>query len=706
MQTSDRNLLLTCLAVGGAIVFIVCCLCVVFGMGSVLLLRSVDNTGVFSTLSAVQITAEAIPTLNLPTFKSTPDVPLATPEHFDPTTALTPGAPDPTSIAHQTAATDTRKILEQSVVPVNDPIDLAARLNGLPNAAKSLDAPVKTYAVGDAEKFWITNSDDNSNSQIDAKLAYISEHVYFWVEQGVDYNQNDLKKLVDTFDQNIYPRDREFFGEEWLPGVDADPRLYILYARNIGSSVAGYYSSADEYLPQVREYSNAHEMFMLSADHVDLGEEFAYGVLAHEFQHMIHWYRDRNEETWMNEGFSDLAMFLNNYSIGGADRAFVADPDLQLNDWPTTPDNRTAHYGAAFLYLAYFLDRFGEQATQSLVALPENGMVSIDKVLADLNAVDAETQAPIGADDVFADWTLASYLQDGDIGDGRYTYHNYPSAPNPDNTETIEDCPQDPLDRDVYQYGVDYVKITCQGDYTLRFIAPTLVDALPVDPHSGQYAFYSNRGDESDMTLTRSFDFTNQSGPLTFTYWTWYDLEKDYDYLYLLASEDGKTWDFLTTPSGTADDPVGNSYGWGYNGVSGGGPEWIQETVDLSHYAGKKIQLRFEYITDAAVNGEGLLLDDAAIPEIDYTSDFESDDGGWEAQGFVRIQNVLPQTYRLSIIYQGKNPHVDKIALPESNAIEIPLSIGGDVKNVVLVISGTSRFTRQKAFYQIGLLPR
>jgi immune inhibitor A len=63
---------------------------------------------------------------------------------------------------------------------------------------------------------------------------------------------------------------------------------------------------------------------------------------------------------------------------------------------------------------------------------------------------------------------------------------------------------------------------------------------LPVDPTSGDYAFWSNYGDESDMTLTRTFDFTAVSGPLTLSYNTWYDLETDYDYLYVLASEDGK----------------------------------------------------------------------------------------------------------------------------------------------------------------------
>ena len=53
------------------------------------------------------------------------------------------------------------------------------------------------------------------------------------------------------------------------------------------------------------------------------------------------------------------------------------------------------------------------------------------------------------------------------------------------------------------------------------------------------------------------------------------------------------------------DNPSGNSYGWGYTGSTG---DWIQERVDLSQFAGQKVQIRFEYVTDAAVNEEGFLL--------------------------------------------------------------------------------------------------
>ncbi len=154
------------------------------------------------------------------------------------------------------------------------------------------------------------------------------------------------------------------------------------------------------------------------------------------------------------------------------------------------------------------------------------------------------------------------------------------------------------------------------------------------------------------MTLTREFDFTNVSGPVELSFSTWYDLEEDYDYLFLEVSEDGEHWQIITTPSGTGEDPSGNSYGWGYNGATN---DWIQEDVDLSQYAGKKMQVRFEYVTDAAVTGEGFLLDDVSVDAVNYKSDFEADDGGWVAEGFTRVQNIIPQTYRLALIIKGSD---------------------------------------------------
>jgi immune inhibitor A len=616
------------------------------------------------------------------------------------------GPPTPTPVVAVTrppvadVPTDTLTTLETTIVPENDPTELACRLKEECNIPATMTPPSAPRQVGDTDTFWVTNVDTNENFQVNASLKYETPHVYFWVEDGVKYDEGQLKSLADAFENKIYPTDREFFGSEWSPGIDGDVHIYILYASGMGSSIAGYFSSADEVPPQAHKYSNAHEMFLFNADNTNLGDQFTYGVLAHEFQHMIHWAQDRNETSYLNEGFSEVAAFLNGYDVGGFDWLYSTNPDLQLNDWPNDPSATSPHYGASFLYLTYFLDRFGEDATKALVKDLENGLDSVDDVLKQINATDKVTGKPIGADDVFMDWAVTNYLMNGSVGDGRYIYHNYASAPQTQPTESVSDCPTDAMGRTVHQYGVDYIQITCSGEHTLRFEGSTLASLLPEDPYSGSYAFWSNKGDESDMTLTHDFDFTGVTGPINFSFHTWYDLEKDYDYLYLEVSEDGEHWQIIKTPSGTDKDPSGNSYGWGYNATSNG---WIQENVDLSQYAGKKISVRFEYITDAAVNGEGMLIDDVSVDTVNYFSDFESDDGGWAANGFVRVQNALPQTFRLALIKKGATTSVEMIDLSNDQTAEVPISIGNGVDSVTLVVSGTTRFTRAEGSYTVQI---
>lgn len=595
--------------------------------------------------------------------------------------------------------TDTLTTLQNTIVPPNNIPEIACRLKGICEIPLTLDSPAAPRQIGETDTFWATNVGTNENFEVEATLEYVTDHAYFWVENGVKFNEDDMIELMDTFENQIYPTNREFFGSEWSPGVDGDEHIYILYAGGIGNSIAGYYSSADEYHPLAHEYSNAHEMFLFNADNTFLHEGFTYGVLAHEFQHMIHWYQDRNESSWLNEGFSELATFLNDLNSGGFDWVYTNNPDLQLNDWPNDQNATTPHYGAAFMFTTYFLDRFGEDATKALAADDKNGMDSVDKTLAALNATDPITGSPIEADDVVIDWLIANIVKDANVGDGRYIYHNYDDSPQPSPTEYIYDCPFS-QDFSVHQYGGDYLQIECAGDYTIHFEGSTQTGLLPADPYSGDHAFWTNKGDESDMTLTRSFDLSNAAVPVELTFQTWYDIEEDYDYVYLEVSEDGEHWEIITTPSGTDEDPSGNSYGWAYNGVTNG---WMEETVDLSAYAGKEIQIRFEYVTDAAVNGEGMLIDDIRIDAIDYASDFEADDGGWEAAGFVRVQNVLPQTFRLALIREsGFNTTVEIIDISDEQTAEIPLSLtAGD--SATLVVTGTTRFTRELANYSIQI---
>jgi immune inhibitor A len=654
--------------VGGVVAVLVCCACaLILGAGAIVYQagRGIPNI-LPSLIPPINDSATAAPTAEL----------VRTPTNSTTETTL--------------------ETLQNAVVPESDPYDLACRLKNLCDVSKTV--PSKTYQVGDKQQFWVLNSDTVKYFQIDATLLYVTPHSYFWSADGVHVNKSAMKTLMDTFENKIYPKDREFFGSEWTPGVDNDPHIYVIYTGGLGSHIGGLYNPNDEINPQVEQHSNAHETYFLSSS-ADLTNEYTYSTLAHEFVHMIQEPTDNNDASWMIEGFAELGSFLNGYTLDGHDWLYIQNPDLQLNTWAdnNSPDFGS-HYGQSFLYLAYFLDRFGEAATKAVTANPLDDLTSIDDTLAKLNITDPQTGKVVTADDVFMDWAATLYLQDGKVGDGRYVYHDYPDAPQYTPPETISNCAQT-LSADVRQYGIDYYTFDCAGDHTIQFTGSTLADLLPVDAHSGKYAFWSNKGNTSDMTLTHEFDFTNVSAPITMSYWTWYDIEKDWDYVHLAASTDGKSWQLLKTPSGTDYNPSGASYGWSYTGQSNG---WIQEQVDLSQFAGKKVQFRFEYITDAGINGDGFLLDDVSIDAINYKSDFETDDGGWQAAGFVRIENVLPQTYGLSLIIKGDNTTVTRIPLSADQTASIPFSLK-DGEQATLIVTGMTRFTTHPAAYQIEI---
>ncbi|MBI9046090.1 MAG: immune inhibitor A [Anaerolineaceae bacterium] len=604
-------------------------------------------------------------------------------------------------------AFETLNNLKNTSIPENDLVDLAYRFKGLQHIPEvAAEEPVE-YSIGDEKQFWITDMDTDENFQVTTQLAAETAHAYFWVEEGLKFDLDDLESMAQVFEEEIYPVNRAFFGSEWSPGIDSDEHIFILYVTGAGNSIAGYFSSIDSVHPLANEYSNAHETFVFNADTVDLDENFTYGVLAHEFQHMIHWNQDRNETTWLNEGFAELAAYLNGFDPGGMDYYYLVDPDRQLNTWPDDSDETLAHYGSAFLFVTYFLERFGEQATQALVSNASNGLESVDSVLSELGLMDYQTGALITADELFADWVVSNYLQDASIGDGRYAYSTYSDAATMEayQTENIDECSNEWFVRSVNQYGVDYIGISCSGTYELQFEGSTEVNVIPTTAYSGDFMYWSNRSDESDMTLTREFDFSDVSGKIELSYWTWFDIEEGYDFSYLSVSRNGEEWEIIKTPSSTQEDYSGSSYGWGYSGKQ---QEWVLEEVDLSAYAGEKVQIRFEYVTDAALHGEGLVLDDISIPAIGYFDDFEEEEPHWQAEGFTRIQSWVPQTYELRVIEFGSNSNVNvnHFNLDGRQSGNFSFEVGEAYSQIVLVVSGTSRFSRTPSGYQFRFIEK
>jgi hypothetical protein len=386
-------------------------------------------------------------------------------------------------------------------------------------------------------------------------------------------------------------------------------------------------------------------------------------------------------------------MVLNGYDTGGVAYSFARWPDTQLNAWGDSAGESLAHYGASFLFMSYFLEQFGEDIMRQVVAHPANGAGGFNAALEGAGRSRC-------FDDVFADWVIANYLDDPEVGEGRWGYR---------------DLVVDPLTLDaqhgsymvggqstVNQYAADYVEFVGQGELTIVFTGTTQVKVAPNEPHSGSYQWWSNRGDDSDMMLTRTFDLSGVDRA-TLEFWAWYDIEMGWDSAYVEAStDDGVTWSILPGLYTTTENESGNSFGHAWTGVSGGGgaPQWVHEQVDLTPYAGHKVLIRFEYITDDAVNHVGLLLDDFAVPEIGYWDDAEAGDSGWQAAGFARINNILPQRFLVRTVEIGDSLQVRAMTLDQANRGQITVTgLGDTVDRVVLVISGVTRFTNEPATY-------
>jgi len=609
--------------------------------------------------------------------------------------------PIPTpQITHEPAGdigVETEQLLSQTDVPVRDLHDLAIRLRGLPaDTPRTINGDrLVDYEIGTKRTFFVSNVDTDEQFEIEAVLEAKTDHVYMWVETGVKFDQEAIRAAAETFETHTYPTNREFFGSEWSPGVDNDVHLTILHARNLGNSVAGYYSSADEFVSAVREDSNEMEMFYINIDNVKINDDFYNGVLAHEFQHMIHWYNDRNEETWLNEGFSELAMELNNFTAGESDWSFARRPDTQLNSWPEGPGAAGPNYGAGYLFTAYFLDRFGPEATQALIGHPENGLASVDAVLAELGYLGTH-------EDFFADWVVANLLDDADPTDRRYVYEAL--DPPPFNTEISYRSSSYPVSKSstVHQFGTDYIEVTGRQPLVFQFTGSAQIGLVDTQAHSGKYVWWSNRGDDSDMTLTQQFDLAGVD-EASLDFWVWYDIEEDWDYAYVeISTDNGETWEIITTPSGTPTNPNGNSFGWAYTGHSGNqsSPKWIHETIDISEYTGREVTIRFEYITDDAVNRPGFILDDIAIPEIGYYSDLEDDNGGWEAAGFIRHANVLPQRWLLQLVLFGPETTIQRLELDDNQSGEWKIPLDRQTERAIITVSGMAPVTTEVASYQ------
>jgi hypothetical protein len=117
--------------------------------------------------------------------------------------------------------------------------------------------------------------------------------------------------------------------------------------------------------------------------------------------------------------------------------------------------------------------------------------------------------------------------------------------------------------------------------------------------HSGSFSLTeSPLGDyEANMdisTTLSTLDFTGAASA-EISFWTRYNLETDYDYMYLEVSTDGTNWDEIESFNGNQNT-------------------WTLKTYSLDNYINESsVVIRFRFISDVYVEEDGMYIDDLEV---------------------------------------------------------------------------------------------
>lgn len=179
------------------------------------------------------------------------------------------------------------------------------------------------------------------------------------------------------------------------------------------------------------------------------------------------------------------------------------------------------------------------------------------------------------------------------------------------------------------QTVIDYSALSKRGTkYTINSAAET-GDVLRINlpdveykintPTSGEYSYWGGKGSDGtpiQNSMTATVDLTTTTNPVL-NFKTWYDIEEGWDFGTVQIRETGsEDWTVLpgnittTDHNPSADILVGH-------GITGTSDGWVDGIFDLTAYAGKSIELKFEYETDSYTFGQGFYIDDITITDND-----------------------------------------------------------------------------------------
>lgn len=321
-----------------------------------------------------------------------------------------------------------------------------------PGRPSSVAAAVpQVPSVGDKRSFKVLNAQGGFDD-VTAVARLVSSQAVLYVDEkapGGGFTDQDLSAFAADFDQVTFPTDTAAFGTP--SDLDGNERVVILFTPTVnqltprGSPgfIGGFFYGLDLL---DREGSNRAEVFYgMVPDEAGVHSDprprakvvqVIPAILAHEFQHMIH-FNERvlkleatgTEALWLSEGLAQMAEELvaraylkrgdfttaDRFREGNRTRArnYLADP-AAVSLIVSTGQGSLEERGAGWLFVLYLWDRGDGNATlRSLTRSTKTGAENVTAAMGDPWS------------DVFSDWASALYL-DG-LGPKAYTFE-YPSV--------------------------------------------------------------------------------------------------------------------------------------------------------------------------------------------------------------------------------------------------------------------------------------
>lgn len=484
----------------------------------------------------------------------------------------------------------------------------------------------------------------------DFTLRSVGDNVEIWVANDLAYGpdnpkpadvvtQEQVDKLKDEFDSNIYPVATEFFGTPEaldgslspLPGMVGLPEGYyegsdkiIMLVDNVqdeGWNDPSYpFFVAGFFWQTLENYTDRNIVTIDTNSWETRLESTFFATTIHELQHLIQADNDGSEETWLNEGMSTFSEYLGGYGHGEGSINFYLDhPENSLVNWDEhgtaeTGPETIADYGQVYLFTLYMYDKFGKDFIRELaVDGSSQGMASVDQHLQSAGTGKTFT-------DVYQNFMTALALDDDNVSSD-YKFDSIELRELPINAagdlrgKTVdfekaltfekEGVPAWGGDFKEFEFGTDVRSFEFDGVDFLPLQWSTV--ANPLD--AAEQVLHANNGDEADQALIFGATVPTEDPTLTFDHY--YDIEEQWDYAVVQVSTDnGDTWTSLANEN-TRSDVVEEGYPTikeNVPGFTGHKLDWSTESFDLSAYAGQDVLVSFRNLTDWGYNDTGWFI--------------------------------------------------------------------------------------------------